>query len=221
MNFDLKFNDSKLITILDRIVELLYEYGIRNLNMDDISSHLKISKKTLYQYFKSKEDLIEQLFVYDFFKWNKKISEIKVNEINAIDVLIQVSIFIYEEMSKLNPKLKFEMKKYYEPIFNRFMIEKQNHIFSQLSKNMQKGKAEGLYREDVDIELTARLYIRNLLDLHNKDYCFGSEITFNQVFEVMFENHIRAISTPEGIEYFEKRKSEIIQLNKILTIRNS
>ncbi len=214
MNFDLKFNDSKLITILDRIVELFYEYGIRNLNMDDISSHLKISKKTLYQYFKSKEDLIEQLFVYDFFKWNKKISEIKINEINAIDILIQVSIFIYDEMSRLNPKLKFEMKKYYEPIFNRFMIEKQNHIFSQMSKNMQKGKAEGLYREDVDIELTARLYIRNLLDLHNKDCCFGSEISFNQVFEVMFENHIRAISTPAGLAWFEKRKSELTQLQK-------
>lgn len=218
MNLDLKFNDSKLITILDRIVELFYEYGIRNLNMDDISSHLKISKKTLYQYFKSKEDLIEHLFTYDSFKWNKKISEIKVNEINAIDILIQVSIFIYDEMSRLNPKLKFEMKKYYEPIFNRHMIEKQNHIFSQLSKNMQKGKAEGLYREDVDIELTARLYIRNLLDMHNKEYCFGSEITFNQVFEVMFENHIRAISTPAGLAWFEKRKTELINLQKNINL---
>ncbi len=214
MNLDFKFEDSKLTTILDRIVELFYEYGIRNLNMDDISSHLKISKKTLYQYFKSKEDLIEHLFAYDFYKSNKMFSEIKVNEINAIDILIQVSIFIYDELSRLNPKLKFEMKKYYEPIFNRFMIEKQNHIFSQLSKNMQKGKSEGLYREDLDVELTAGLYIRNLLDLHNKDYCFGHEISFNQIFEVMFENHIRAIATPEGLAYFEKKKSELSHLQK-------
>lgn len=214
MNFDTKFNDSKFVAILDRIVDLFFEFGIRNLNMDDISSHLKISKKTLYQYFKSKEDLIEHLFAYDSFKWDKKITEIKIDEINAIDILIQVSTFIYDEMSRLNPKLKFEMKKYYEPTFNRFMIEKQNHIFSQLSKNMQKGKAEGLYREDVDIELTARLYIRNLLDMHNKEYCFGTEITFNQIFEVMFENHIRAISTPAGIAYFEQKKSELQILNK-------
>lgn len=214
MNFDTKFNDLKFVAILDRIVDLFFEFGIRNLNMDDISSHLKISKKTLYLYFKSKEDLIEHLFAYDSFKWDKKISEIKIDEINAIDILIQVSTFIYDEMSRLNPKLKFEMKKYYEPTFNRFMIEKQNHIFSQLSKNMQKGKAEGLYREDVDIELTARLYIRNLLDMHNKEYCFGTEITFNQIFEVMFENHIRAISTPAGIAYFEQKKSELQILNK-------
>ena len=49
MNFDTKFNDSKFVAILDRIVDLFFEFGIRNLNMDDISSHLKISKKTLYQ----------------------------------------------------------------------------------------------------------------------------------------------------------------------------
>ena len=214
MNNDFKFNDLKLISLLYRIVDLFFEYYIRNLNMDDISSHLKISKKTLYQYFKSKEDLIEQIFAYDFYKWDNKISEIKINEINAIDILIQVSIFVYDEMSRLNPKLKFEIKKYYEPIFNRFMIEKQNQIFSQLSKNMEKGKTEGLYREDLDIELTARLYIRNLLDLHSKDYCFGEQISFNQIFEVMFENHIRAISTPEGLAYFEKRKSELSHLHK-------
>lgn len=214
MSLDFKFDDSKLTTILDRIVELFFEYGIRNLNMDDISSHLKISKKTLYQYFKSKEDLIETLFAYDFYKWDNWFHEIKVNEINAIDILVQVSIFIEEEMSRLNPKLKFEMKKYYEPIFNRFMMEKQNHIFNHLIKNMQKGKSERLYREDLDVELTARLYVRNLLDLHNKDYCLGNEISINQIFEVMFENHIRAIATQEGLTYFEKKKSELSHLQK-------
>lgn len=214
MHSDLKFDDQKLITILDRIVGLFYEYGIRNLNMDDISRHLKISKKTLYQYFKSKEDLIAQLFAYDAYKWDKRIAEIKVDEINAIDILIQVSIFVFEEMSRLNPKLKFEMIKYYEPIYNRFMQEKQNQIIGQMRKNMQKGMAEGLYRDNLNTELVAGLYVRNLVDMHNKDYCIVENITFDQVFEAMFENHIRAISTIEGIRYFEKRKSELTQLQK-------
>lgn len=208
----LLFNDPKLRVILDRTVELFYEFGIKNLNMDDISRKLKISKKTLYQYVKSKEDLIKKLFYYDELKWGNKISEIKVNDLNAIDILIQVSLLVYDEMSRLDPKLKFEMKKYYEPIFNEFMQNKQAHIFQQLSQNISKGIKEGLYREDVNIDLTASLYVRNLIDMHNKDYCIIKNITFDQVFETMFENHIRAISTPEGIEYFEKQKSEIVQL---------
>lgn len=213
MEDELNFDDPKLRMILDKTVELFYEFGIRNLNMDDISRSLGISKKTLYQYVKSKEDLIEKLFYYDEMKWNNKSSKIKFEDLNAIDILIQVSLLVFDELGKLNSKLKFELKKYYEPIYNGFMVKKQNQIFIQISKNIRKGIKEGLYRNDVNVDLVASLYVRNLVDLHNKDYCFIENITFGQVFEAMSENHIRAISTPEGIAYFEKRKSEITHLN--------
>ena len=211
---EIDLNDSRLCEILDGTIDLFYEFGIKNLNMDDISRQLKISKKTLYHYAKSKEDLIEKLFYYEDLKWEQKISEIKIGNLNAIDVLIQVSIVVSEQMGRFDPKLKFEMKKYYETVFHKFMQQKQAHIFEQISTNITKGIAEGLYRDNLNVELVAGLYVRNLVDMHNKDYCFVENITFDQVFEAMFENHIRAISTVEGIEYFEKRKSEIIQSKK-------
>jgi len=189
MHEELNFDDPKFVAILDKTIELFFEFGIRNLNMDDISRSLGISKKTLYQYVKSKEDLIEKLFYYDEMKWNLEFSKIKADNLNAIEILLKVSLIVYEEMGKLNPKLKFELKKYYEPIYYQF-------------------------RSDVNVELAAGLYVRNLVDMHNKDYCMIENITFDQVFQVMFENHIRAISSTEGIAYFEKRKAEIIQSNK-------
>jgi len=214
MQEELNFDDPKLLAILERTVELFSEFGIRNLNMDDISRSLGISKKTLYQYVKSKEDLIEKLFYYDDMKWENEMSKINIKDLNAIDVLVQVSLMVFEEMGRFDPKIKFELKKYYEPIFNQFMTRKQNQIFNQISQNIQQGIAEGLYRIDVNIDLVAGLYVRNLIEMHKKDYCFVENITFDQVFEVMFENHIRAISSPVGISYFEKRKSEIKHLNK-------
>lgn len=214
MQEELNFDDPKLLAILDRTIELFAEFGIRNLNMDDISRSLGISKKTLYQHVKSKEDLIEKLFYYDDMKWNKEMSKIKFEDLNAIDVLVQVSLMVFEEMGRFDPKIKFELKKYYEPVFNQFMVRKQTQIFNQISKNIRQGIAEGLYRSDVNIDLVAGLYVRNLVEMHKKDYCFVENITFDQVFEVMFENHIRAISSPEGTAYFERRKSEIKHLNK-------
>ena len=210
---EMNLNDPKLREILKRTVELFYEFGIRNLNMDDISRSLGMSKKTLYQYVKSKEDLIEKLFYYDEMRWDEEMAILKVDELNAIEILIQVSLKVFDEMGKLGPKIKFELKKYYEPIFQQFMIRKQNHIFSQISKNIEKGIAQGLYRSDVNIELIAGLYVRNLVMMHNNDFCFAENTSFEEVFQVLFESHIRAISTPEGIAYFEKRKSEIIQMN--------
>jgi len=117
-------------------------------------------------------------------------------------------------MERLDSKTKFELKKYYEPIFSQFMARKQNQIFNQISKNIEKGIVEGLYRSDVNIELTAGLYVKNLVDMHNQEFCFVENITFEQIFEVMFESHVRAISTAEGIAYFERRKTEISEMNK-------
>lgn len=207
------FEDPKFKSILERIVGLFYEFGIRNLNMDDISRNLGISKKTLYQYVKSKEDLIEKLFYYDEMMWHSNFSELKIESLNAIEILFEVSRMVHNEMRKLNPQLKFELRKYYEPQFNKFMQRKQTQIFEHMSRNILKGIREGLYRSDLNVELMAGLYVRNLIDMHNKDFCMIENITFDQLFSVMFETHIRAIATPEGIAYFEKRKAEIEKTN--------
>jgi TetR/AcrR family transcriptional regulator, cholesterol catabolism regulator len=208
------FNDPKLTAIMENTIGLFYELGIRNVNMDDICREQKISKKTLYQYVKSKEDLIEKIFSYEEAKWEKRIFELHLEELNAIEVLIKVSIMVFEEIGRLNPKIRFELKKYYEPILNKFMARKQNHILDLVNKNLQKGISEGLYRKDLNINLISGLYVTNLIDMHNKEYHFIENITYEQVLETIFENHVRAISTPEGIAYFEKRKLEITQLNK-------
>lgn len=214
MNEESNFNDPKFVELMDKIVTMFFEFGIRNLNMDDISRNLGISKKTLYQYFKSKEDLIEKIFEYDEIRWDREFAKINVDELNAIEIILFASSMVAKEMNQMNPKLKFELKKYYEPIYNQFLIRKRNHIYNQISKNIHKGIREGLYRSDVNVELTAGLYVKNLVDMHNQDFCFVENITFEQIFEVMFETHIRSISTVEGTNYFEKRKSELIHLNK-------
>jgi hypothetical protein len=181
--------------------------------MDDISRSLGISKKTLYLYVKSKEDLIDKLFCYDEMKWDNEMAKLKTDDINAIEILLQVSLRVFEEMDRFNPKIKFELKKYYEHNFQQFMVRKQNHIFGQISKNIERGIAEGIYRKDINVDLVAGLYVRNLVMMHNNEFCIVENITFDALFKVMFENHIRAISSPEGIAYFEKRKSEIAHLN--------
>lgn len=211
-----KFDDPKFVELMDKIVAMFFEFGIRNLNMDDISRNLRISKKTLYQHFKSKEDLVERLFEYDEIKWDKEFSKVDLNANNAIEILLIASLMVFKEMQQLDPKLKFELKKYYEPVFTKFFVRKQNHIYTQMSQNLRKGIEEGLYRADVNVELMAGLYVKYLVDSHNQDFCFVENITFEQIFEVMFESHIRAIATPEGIAYFEKRKSEISATNKNL-----
>jgi AcrR family transcriptional regulator len=211
-----KFDDPKFMELMDKIGAMFLEFGIRNLNMDDISRNLKISKKTLYQYFKNKEDLIEKIFEFDDIKRQRLFDEMCLQQHNAIEILFIASSMVAREMNQMNPKVKFELKKYYEPISSKFMEQKKGHILEEIGKNIRKGIEEGLYRSDINIELISGLYVKNITDMHQQDFWFVENITHKQIFEAMFETLIRSIATAEGIAYFEMRKAEVKGLNKDL-----
>src|SRR5665647_2455459 len=124
MNDDLDTQDEKFGPMLEQIKELFFEFGIKNLNMDDISRKLGISKKTLYRYVKSKEDLIEKLFEYEQKKWEESSALIGKQDVNAIEKLFKVSLLVYEEMKRFNPMLMFELRKYYEQLFSKHHAKK-------------------------------------------------------------------------------------------------
>ena len=72
-----------------------------------------------------------------------------------------------------------------------------------------------MYRLDVNVDAVVALYINYLVEIHNYDLCKTMDMSFDDLFGILFENHIRAISTNEGVAYFECRKREIsVNLDK-------
>ena len=211
MNHELVNRDDKLDLMLEQIKALFFEFGIKNLNMDDISHKLGISKKTLYRFVKSKEDLIARLFEYEEKKWVESMNTISSQEVNAIEKLFKVSLSVYEEMKRFNPMLLFELRKYYEPLFNSYQVKRLANISMSMKANLDKGIKEGLYRKEVNSEAVIAIYMNYLIEIHDSDLCKAVNLTFDELFSVMFENHIRAISTPDGVAYFEYRKKEVTE----------
>ena len=211
MTDELNVPDKKFEPMLEQIKVLFFEFGIKNLNMDDISHKLGISKKTLYRFVKSKEDLISQLFIYEQYKWEEALNVIGFHEDNAIEKLFKVSLMVYEEMKRFNPMLLFEMRKYYEHLFNVFHARKLKHISKSMRVNLERGIKEGMYRQDLNSEGVVAIYMNYLVEIHNSELCKSADMTFDELFNMMFENHIRAISTPLGVAYYENRKKEITE----------
>jgi len=211
MNDELDNYTDRFEPMLDQIKDLFFEFGIKNLNMDEISHKLGISKKTLYRFVKSKEDLIAKLFDYEQLKWIENINSIGNQNVNAIEILFKVSLMVYEEMKRFNPMLLFELRKYYEHVFIDHHSKKLAHISKSMKFNLEQGIEEGLYRKDVNSEAVVAIYMNYLVEIHNSDMCKAADLKFDELFGVMFENHIRAISTPTGVAYFENRKKEIAE----------
>ena len=209
MNEDLNALNAQFEPMLEQIKELFFEFGIKNLNMDDISHKLGISKKTLYRFVKSKEDLIARLLEFERINGENISEDINRQNVNAIEKLFEVSLIVYEGVKRFNPMIMFELRKYYEQLFNVYHALKLAHITKLMRTNLEQGIEEGLYRRDLNIEAVVVIYMNYLVEIHNSELCKIAAITFDELFRIMFENHIRAISTPVGVAFFETRKKEI------------
>ncbi|NOZ46251.1 MAG: TetR/AcrR family transcriptional regulator [Chlorobi bacterium] len=201
--------EEKLVKILRKASEMFQEFGIRSVSMDDICHEMGMSKKTLYQHVSNKPDLIQKILDYNSQKNFENIKNRINKDMNAIDILITVSLYISDVFKELKPTMNFDLQKYYPDIHKNFINKKRQIVLDEVKTNVSMGIKQGLYRDDLDIELIASLYVQKIKDLHDPDFYQTGKFPFEKVFEVMFENHIRGIANDTGIKYYEEKKKNI------------
>jgi AcrR family transcriptional regulator len=177
--------------------------------MDDIARELGMSKKTLYEHFANKADLIAtslESALLEFSTWH---DQLKLQNLNAIDELLCISNRVNDEYAKFTPSNIFDLKKYYPEVIKEHIIHEKQLTYTLLTENLNKGIAENIYRSDLDVNLVAELYVQKIAVLHSGEFWNDATVTFEKIFEIMFENHIRGIVNQTGLEYFEQRKSQL------------
>ena len=97
--------------------------------MDDICSHLKISKKTLYQYFSNKDDLVEQIMMHrrNNYRTQKDIEELKQH--NSGEIMLTIRDHIIRSFNSRMPANLFDLKKYHPDVYQR--VNNKDQIFIQ------------------------------------------------------------------------------------------
>ena len=100
-------------TILTAVAALFLKYGIRSVSMDDIAHHKGISKKTLYQYFEDKNDLVKQVTTMLLEERMKEYLEATDCSSNAIEELFSIAKLMRKHFRELNPALMYDLQKYH------------------------------------------------------------------------------------------------------------
>ena len=195
--------------ILSKIRELAKTHELSELNLEIISKKLDIDISKLKLIAPTEDVLVEKLLQLERDSFNSIFDEYNFDGQNAIDILLTVSSEINKRFNNLSPSYTHNVKLLYPEIYQRHIESRIDFIFDKIKVNIQKGIAQGVYRNDLSIELLSRLYISRLIDLHNPIFFPPEVFSFRLLFEVMFENFIRGIATPEGLQYFCKRNNEV------------
>lgn len=200
--------DPALVLILEQVRELFFKNGVRSVSMEAISKALNLPRRQLNHHFTNKNQLVEKLLELERQNFEIIFDQHNFEGVNAIDILLIVSRDVGERFRDVSPSMTYDLKKYYPEIYHKHVDERIEFIYQKIQINLQKGISQGMYRDDLSVELVARLYIRRLIDLHNPDFFPADKFSFQTLFEVMFDNFIRGIAKPEGITFYEKQRKK-------------
>jgi AcrR family transcriptional regulator len=151
---------------LERIVEgsgeLFLRSGIKSITMDDIAKNLGISKKTIYQHFADKNELVSAVVKYKLQADEKQMKEILQSTDNVIEQLHSMTKCSEEVLIKINASAFHDMKKYYPEAFKLFQEFKRNHIVKTLEEVLNKGIKQGYIRPDIDVKIMAYMRVNQI-----------------------------------------------------------
>lgn len=195
--------NQKEIQIIKQVLELYKKYGIKSVTMDDISAHMAISKKTLYKFVNDKSDLVNKVINYELEKRDKIFREIYSKPMNAIEELLETNRIINEFFIDYNCSMEYDLQKYYPETFHNIKKTRRQKMFVSIMNNLKKGKKEGLYRNNLNEEIIAKLHVFRIENIIETDQFSPEEITSPDFINELFSYHIRGIVNKAGLEFFE------------------
>ena len=188
--------------------------------MDDIAREFGMSKKTLYQYIDDKNELVETTLEYAAEKDIETLSIFKRQDYNAIEQFFEFKNIMEPHIGQYQPTIMFDLKKYYPALLNEFKDRQKVYILDAYTSNIKQGKKEGLYEEDVNEDIIAKLLLtHHIFTFDDTNGLFTPvELRSMELFIEIFKYHFRGICTPVGIEEVERLFCENNQDHKYKTI---
>lgn len=168
--------------------------------MDDIAKELGISKKTLYQYVENKNDLLLQVVMAISQKHLKDLHAVLSQTLNAIDEMRGISKIVIQELRRIQPTTMYDLQKYYRPIWAQMEQLHQEHIYGIIKTNLEKGIREGLYRQNLNVDIVAKFFVGKTIIVTDEDIFPLKDYNRENLFKEYINYHIRGIASEKGLE---------------------
>src|SRR5258708_5175427 len=194
--------------ILKGAMELFMKYGVRSVSMDDIARHLSVSKKTIYQYFADKDDVVTLVAKDHMDKGRIEFEGLRDGAKNAIEELVRISACLKKDMQEMNPSLLFDLEKYHAKGWSVWLDHKNKYIRDSVVRNLRQGIEEGYYRKDIQPEVLASIRIE-LVQLAFDEQIFPyNQFNLADVQIQILDHFIFGLLTDKGRKMYEKYKLE-------------
>ncbi len=190
--------------ILLKAEELFMQYGIRSVSMDDIANNLGMSKKTLYQYFADKDELVDAVVDGHIKEIQGDCVDCRKDARDAVHEIFILMERVMEEFSNMNPMLLHDLEKFHFRAYQRFRDHKDKFLLQVIRNNIEWGVKEELYRADINIDVMSKFRIESMMIAFNVSVFPPGKYNLATTSELIIEHFVYGLATVKGHKLIQK-----------------
>lgn len=194
--------------IIEQIEDKFFKEGFYKTTMDDVASELGMSKKTIYKFFPSKEELVMAIAKHFMNRLKNKIIPALNTDKNAIEKLAELISILATASEKVSPKRMEEMKKHFPEIWNEIDRFRTKMMFENITKIINQGKAEGLFI-DYPTSIIMTILVVSVRSIVNPDFILINSFSIIEGARFTFKIVIGGIATEKGKKIFNQTINKI------------
>jgi AcrR family transcriptional regulator len=186
--------------ILIKATDMFLNLGFKSVTMDDIAHEMGISKKTIYAHYANKTQLVEDTTMQLFCTISEGIDTICALKKNPIEELYEIKRFAMLHLKDEKSSPQYQLQKYY-PKIHRVLRQKHFEVMQDcVVDNIQRGMAQGIYRENLNIAFVSRIYFFGVTSIKDHTLFPNDIFPTAALMDDYLEYHLRGIITPKGRE---------------------
>ncbi len=183
-------NDDE-IRIIDAASDRFMDAGFYKVTMDEIASDLRMSKKTVYKFFPSKETLLKAIVHTFMKKMEGEVQGIISSDKPIEEKLTTLLAFIGKQVRRFSRPFMSDIQRFAPALWKEVEIFRRERVLSQLQLMFRQAKKDGVFREDLDPDLFFLVLTTTIQGIMNpqvlSQQSFSAEVAFKGIFRILYE----------------------------------
>lgn len=190
--------------IISKARELFFSYGLKSVSMDDLARKAGTSKKTIYKLVADKSELVDKV-VADFVRCHSQALEQSSTEArNAVDEVILRGRLPFMTLASVSRNFFYELEKLFPSAWAKLVAHREQVILPAIIENLERGVAEGYFREGLDRKTVARIRLQQVMTALNPQEFTGQPVSTQKLMNDLTEFYLHAITNNKGKQLLDK-----------------
>ena len=194
--------------ILLKAQDLFHKYGIRSVTMDEIASQLGMSKKTIYQSFADKDELVDATLQQHIDSNKCRCEEDNLKAENAVHEIFLTIDMLEELLADMSPSIFYDLEKFHPKTFAKVTHHRNQYLYKVVKSNLEWGISEDLYRSEIDVEIVTKIRVETMFLPFNQILFPQNKYSLVQVEKETMELFLYGVATTKAHKMINKYKEQ-------------